>query len=156
MISAPETKISDIMDENVIYAHTEDDREDVARKISNYGFLALPVVDNERRLVGIVTVDDAMDVIQEENTEDIAKMAAMTPTDTPYLKTSVWGIWKNRIPWPACFNGQRHVHGAHFKHVRSAAFGNFPRPVRVRSHDDGYGRATQARRLPLPSSVLSR
>ena len=99
MISAPETKISEIMDENVIYAHTEDDREDVARKISNYGFLALPVVDNERRLVGIVTVDDAMDVIQEENTEDIAKMAAMTPTDTPYLKTSVWGIWKNRIPW---------------------------------------------------------
>ena len=99
MISAPETKIAEIMDENVIYAHTEDDREDVARKISNYGFLALPVVDNEQRLVGIVTVDDAMDVIQEENTEDIAKMAAMTPTDTPYLKTSVWGVWKNRIPW---------------------------------------------------------
>lgn len=99
MISAMDTKISEIMDENVIYVHTEDDKEDVARKISNYGFLAMPVVDNERRLVGIVTVDDAMDVIQEENTEDIAKMAAMTPTDTPYLKTSVWQIWKNRIPW---------------------------------------------------------
>lgn len=99
MISAPETKISEIMDENVIYVHTEDDKEDVARKISNYGFLAIPVVDNERRLVGIVTVDDAMDVIQEENTEDIAKMAAMTPTGTPYLKTSVFQIWKNRIPW---------------------------------------------------------
>lgn len=99
MISSPATKIADIMDENVIYAHTEDDREDVARKISNYGFLAIPVVDNERRLVGIVTVDDAMDVIQEENTEDIAKMAAITPTGTQYLKTSVWQIWKNRIPW---------------------------------------------------------
>ena len=99
MISSPATKIGEIMDENVIYAHTEDDKEDVARKISNYGFLAIPVVDNESRLVGIVTVDDAMDVIQEENTEDISKMAAITPTDTQYLKTNVWRIWKNRIPW---------------------------------------------------------
>lgn len=99
LISAPDTKISEIMDDNVIYAYTDDDKEDVAKKFSNYGFLALPVVDHEQRLVGIVTVDDAMDVIQEENTEDIAKMAAMTPTDTPYLKTSVWAIWKNRIPW---------------------------------------------------------
>ena len=91
--------IEDIMNENVIYAYTEDDKEDVARKISDYGFLALPVVDREQRLVGIVTVDDAMDVIQEENTEDIAKMAAVTPTDRPYLKTGIWRICLNRLPW---------------------------------------------------------
>lgn len=91
--------VGNIMEENVIYAHTTDDKEDVARKISNYGFLAIPVVDQERRLVGIVTVDDAMDVLQEENTEDIAKMAAMAPTDKPYIKTGVFSIWKNRIPW---------------------------------------------------------
>ena len=91
--------ISDIMNNNVIYAYTEDDKEDVARKISDYGFLALPIVDREMRLVGIVTVDDAMDVLQEENTEDIAKMAAVTPTDKPYLKTSIWRICINRLPW---------------------------------------------------------
>ena len=91
--------IGDIMNENVIYAHTEDDRENVARTISEYGFLALPIVDREMRLVGIVTVDDAMDVLQEENTEDIAKMAAMSPTDRPYLKTGVFSLWKNRVLW---------------------------------------------------------
>jgi magnesium transporter len=87
------------MNENVIYAHTEDDKEHVARMISDYGFLALPIVDRETRLVGIVTVDDAMSVIEEENTEDIALMAAVTPTDKPYLKTSVWRICINRLPW---------------------------------------------------------
>ena len=87
------------MNDNVIYAHTEDDKEDVARTISDYGFLALPIVDREMRLVGIVTVDDAMDVLQEENTEDIAKMAAITPTDRPYLKTSVFTLWKTRVLW---------------------------------------------------------
>ena len=91
--------ISDIMNNNVIYAYTEDDKEDVARKISDYGFLALPIVDREMRLVGIVTVDDAMDVLQEENTEDIAKMNAVTPTEKPYLKTSAWRICLNRLPW---------------------------------------------------------
>lgn len=91
--------VGNIMEENVIYVHTADDREDVARKISDYGFLALPVVDQENRLVGIVTVDDAMDVLQEENTEDIAKMAAMAPMDKPYIRTGVFAIWKNRIPW---------------------------------------------------------
>lgn len=91
--------IDEIMQENVIYAHTEDDKEDVARKIADYGFLALPIVDKETRLVGIVTVDDAMDVIEKENSEDIAKMAAITPTDKPYLKTSVWQIFLNRLPW---------------------------------------------------------
>jgi Mg2+ transporter MgtE len=81
------------------YAYTEEDKEKVARTISDYGFLALPIVDREMRLVGIVTVDDAMDVLQEENTEDIAKMAAITPTDRPYLKTSVFTLWKTRVLW---------------------------------------------------------
>ena len=100
LMLAPKTAfIEDIMQENVIYAYTEDDKEAVARKISDYGFLALPIVDREMRLVGIVTVDDAMDVLQEENTEDIAKMAAMAPTDKPYLKTGVFSLWRNRVLW---------------------------------------------------------
>ncbi len=99
MLAAKGAYIADIMQENVIYAHTEDDKERVARTISDYGFLALPVVDREMRLVGIVTVDDAMDVLQEENTEDIAKMAAMAPADKPYLKTSPFVLWKNRVLW---------------------------------------------------------
>lgn len=91
--------IRDIMEENVLSVHTEDDREDVANKFAKYGLLALPVVDRENRLVGIVTVDDAIDVIREEATEDIEKMAAITPTDKPYLKTSAFELWKARIPW---------------------------------------------------------
>lgn len=99
MLAPSDALISDIMHENVIYAYTEDDKEDVAHKISEYGFLALPIVDRETRLVGIVTVDDAIDVIVEENTEDIAKMSAVLPSDKPYLKTSVWRICFNRLPW---------------------------------------------------------
>ncbi len=101
MIARKGARVEDVMEDNVIYAYTLDDREDVARKISDYGFLALPIVDREKRLVGIVTVDDAIDVLQEENTEDIAKMAAIVPDDSskPYLKTSVFSIWKNRVPW---------------------------------------------------------
>ena len=91
--------IRDIMEENVISVHTTDDREDVANNFAKYDFLALPVVDRENRLVGIVTVDDAIDVIREEATEDIEKMAAITPTDKPYLKTSAFELWKARIPW---------------------------------------------------------
>lgn len=99
MLADKNATIAEIMHENVIYAHTDDDKETVARTISDYGFLALPIVDRESRLVGIVTVDDAMTVLQSENTEDIAKMAAVTPTDKPYLKTSVWRICLNRLPW---------------------------------------------------------
>ena len=100
LMLAPKTAlIQEIMNENVIYAYTEDDKEHVARTISDYGFLALPIVDREMRLVGIVTVDDAMTVLQEENTEDIAKMAAITPTDRPYLKTDVFTLWKTRVLW---------------------------------------------------------
>ena len=99
MLAQKDDLVSEIMEENVIYAYTEDDKEEVARTISDYGFLALPIVDRERRLVGIVTVDDAMDVIEEENTEDIAKMAAMAPTEKAYLKTSAFTLWKNRVLW---------------------------------------------------------
>ena len=100
LMLAPKTAlIEEIMKENVIYAYTEEDKEQVARTISDYGFLALPIVDREMRLVGIVTVDDAMTVLQEENTEDIAKMAAITPTDRPYLKTGVFTLWKTRVLW---------------------------------------------------------
>ena len=99
MLAQKSALIEEIMNDNVIYAYTEEDKEDVARTISDYGFLALPIVDREMRLVGIVTVDDAMDVLQEENTEDIAKMAAMAPTDKPYLKTGVFSLWKNRVLW---------------------------------------------------------
>ena len=99
MLAQKTAPVSEIMNENVIYAATEEDKETVARRISDYGFLALPIVDKEMRLVGIVTVDDAMDVLKEENTEDIAKMAAMAPTDTPYLKTGVFHLWRNRVIW---------------------------------------------------------
>lgn len=99
LLADPDAKIGDIMEDNVIFSYTTDDKEDVANKISDYGFLAIPVVDRETRLVGIVTVDDAIDVLQEEATEDIAKMAATAPTNKPYLKTSVFEIWKSRIPW---------------------------------------------------------
>ena len=83
MLAKKEAQIAEIMEDNVIYVNTKDDKEAVARKISDYGFLAIPVVDDERRLVGIVTVDDAMDVIEEENTEDIERMAAICPRRSP-------------------------------------------------------------------------
>ena len=99
MLAKKDALISDIMEDNVIYVNTMDDKEAVARKISDYGFLAIPVVDDERRLVGIVTVDDAMDVIEEENTEDLERMVGIVPDNKPYLKTSVFSIWKKRVPW---------------------------------------------------------
>ncbi len=99
MLAQKSDLVGDVMKENVIYATTTEDKEQVARTISDYGFLALPIVDREMRLVGIVTVDDAMDVLQEENTEDIAKMAAMGTSDKPYLKTGVFSLWKNRVLW---------------------------------------------------------
>lgn len=91
--------IGDIMEPNIIYANTLDDQETVADIISKYNLLSLPIVDRESRLVGIVTVDDALDVIEEETTEDIEMMAAILPTDKPYMRTSVWENFKKRIPW---------------------------------------------------------
>ena len=91
--------IGDIMQTNIISVQTLDDQEAVARSLSKYGFLAMPVVDLENRLVGIVTVDDAMDVIEEETTEDFEKMAAMLPSDKPYLKAGIFATWRARLPW---------------------------------------------------------
>lgn len=99
LFAKPEDLIADIMDTNVVYAHTHDDRETVANMISRYDMIALPIVDKEERLVGLVTVDDALDVLETEATEDIEKMAAMLPSEKPYLKTSVWEVWKQRVPW---------------------------------------------------------
>ncbi len=99
LLNDDERVIEDIMDTNVIFAHTTDDQEEVTALFSDYDLLAVPVVDKEHRLVGIVTVDDIIDVIEEETTEDIEKMAAILPSEKPYLKTSVWTLAKNRIPW---------------------------------------------------------
>lgn len=91
--------INDIMEENIIFANTLDDKEEVAGMFEKYDILALPVVDKESRLVGIVTVDDAIDVIQDEATEDIEKMAAILPSDKAYFRTGVFSTFKARIPW---------------------------------------------------------
>ncbi|MBE7044486.1 MAG: magnesium transporter [Ruminococcaceae bacterium] len=91
--------IEEVMETNVIFANTLEDKEDVSRQFTKYDFLALPVVDQEGRLVGIITVDDVLDVLEEENTEDIEKMAAIVPSDKPYLKTGVIETWKQRFPW---------------------------------------------------------
>ena len=94
-----ETLIEDIMDTRVIKAQTTDDREDVVELFNKYDLTTLPVVDKEDRLVGIVTIDDAVDVMEEEATEDFEKMAAMTPSEKPYLKTGVFEMARHRIPW---------------------------------------------------------
>lgn len=91
--------IGDLMETSIISSVTTDDKEDVVRLFDRYDFLAIPVVDNENRLVGIVTIDDAMDVLTEEDTEDIQIMAAISPTDKPYMKTGVIETWLKRIPW---------------------------------------------------------
>ncbi len=94
-----ETPIKDIMLTNLISVTTHTDQEEVARMFSKYNFLALPVVDKENRMVGIVTFDDAMDVIEEETTEDMELMGGMLPSEKTYLRSSVWELFKNRIPW---------------------------------------------------------
>ena len=99
LLAEPNCLVEDLMNENVIYANTSTDQEEVALMFKQYDILALPVVDNEKRLVGIVTVDDVVHIMEEEATEDIEKMAAITPNDKPYLKTSVFRIWLNRVPW---------------------------------------------------------
>ena len=99
LLAQSNDRIADIMETNVISVTTTDDREDVVRSFYKYEFTALPVVDNEDRLVGIVTFDDALEVMQEEATEDMERMAAILPSDKAYLKTSVLETWKKRIPW---------------------------------------------------------
>ncbi len=97
-----DVKIEDLMETNVIYINTHDDQETAADLLSKYDFLALPVVDMEQRLVGIITVDDAMDVLVDENTEDIHKMNAIMPNEKPYLKMGIFETWKSRIIWLLC------------------------------------------------------
>ncbi len=112
IIAGNDAVVGDIMETNIVSVNTLDDKEDVARSMDKYDFLAIPVTDKENRLVGIVTFDDAMDVISEEDTEDIEKMAAILPSDKPYLKTSPFEAWRKRIPWllllmvSATFTGQ--------------------------------------------------
>lgn len=92
-------KVGDFMEDNYVSVSTLTDREEVALLFDKYNLLAIPVVDQEDRLVGIITVDDAIDVMTKEATEDIIKMAAVTPSSRPYLSTSVWRIWLSRVPW---------------------------------------------------------
>ena len=99
LLAEYETQIRDIMETNIIYVTTTEDQEKVAHSFDRYNFLSLPVVDNEQRLVGIITFDDVIDVLQEENTEDIERMAAIIPTDKPYMKTTAFETFKKRIPW---------------------------------------------------------
>ncbi len=99
LLSQPDETIGEIMHENVVSVHTHTDQEEVAHQFQKYGFTAMPVVDNENRLVGIITVDDIVDVIEEEATEDMEKMAALVPSVKPYMRTSVWETYKKRIPW---------------------------------------------------------
>ena len=99
LLSDDETVIEDLMDKNIIFCMTHDDQEEAAEKISDYDLMALPVVDKEGRLVGIVTVDDVIDVMEAEATEDFELMAAMTPSDKPYSRTGAAEMWKRRVPW---------------------------------------------------------
>ena len=125
LLADPNAKVGDIMNTNVIHAHTLDDREEVAKLFSKYDMISLPVVDNEERLVGIITVDDAVDVLQEENTEDFEKMAGMTPSDDTYLRTPVITLAKHRIIWLMVLMLSAMVTGAMLEYYE-AAFVSIP------------------------------
>ena len=99
ILADPETRCEDLMASNLVTVHTLEDQETVAQMFAKYNFQALPVVDSDNRLLGIVTMDDAIDIMEDETTEDMEKMAAMTPSDKPYLSTGVFVLFKNRIPW---------------------------------------------------------
>lgn len=99
LILSEDSIIGDIMNDNVISIGTMDDQEEAARTIQKYDFTAMPVVDNENRMVGIITVDDVVDILEQEATEDIEKMAAIVPSDKPYLKTGIFATYKKRMPW---------------------------------------------------------
>ena len=99
VVNSEDKKISDIMDDDIKSVNTLMDQEDVAKIIQDYDITAVPVVDSENKLVGIITIDDVIDIIEEETTEDIEKMAAITPTEKSYLKLSIFDVWKSRIPW---------------------------------------------------------
>ena len=99
ILANPEDTCESLMTANAISVSTQDDQETAVQTMSKYNITSLPVVDAENRMVGIITVDDALDIMEEEASEDIAKMAAITPSDKPYLRTGVFETWKNRIPW---------------------------------------------------------
>ncbi len=118
---SPKSKlISEIMDPNVIFARTHDDREELTNNFRKYGFLAMPVVDNENRVVGIVTFDDALLVQEEEATEDFEKMAAVSPSEKPYLSTGILSLSKNRAPWLLLLNVSVFITGAVIKKYENA------------------------------------
>ena len=120
LLSDRDVLIKDIMETNVITVNTLDDKEEVAKQFDKYDVMALPVVDKENRLVGIITVDDAIDVLQEENTEDFEIMAAMTPTEDSYFKTSVFSHAKNRILWLLILMLSSALTGAIITHYENA------------------------------------
>ena len=120
LLSERDVLIKDIMETNVITVNTLDDKEEVAKQFDKYDVMALPVVDKENRLVGIITVDDAIDVLQEENTEDFEIMAAMTPTEDSYFKTSVFSHAKNRILWLLILMLSSAITGAIITHYENA------------------------------------
>lgn len=99
LLHKPDAIVSEFMNDNVISVNTLTDQEEVAQMFSKYDFFAMPVVDNEGRLVGIITIDDVVDIMEEEATEDIEKMAAILPTDKPYMRTGIFETYKKRIPW---------------------------------------------------------
>ena len=99
ILSDPKKKIKNIMDDNIISVNTLTDQEEVASIMQDYDLTSIPVTDSENRLVGIITIDDILDILEEETTEDIEKMAAIVPTEKPYLKLTIWDIYKSRIPW---------------------------------------------------------
>ena len=120
LLADPDSLIESLMEENPIHVHTLDDQESVAKLFSRYDMLAMPVVDNEERLVGIITIDDAVDVLQEENTEDFEKMAGMAPSEDSYLKTPVFVLAKNRIVWLLVLMLSAMVTGGMLEHYEAA------------------------------------
>ncbi|MDD4075463.1 MAG: magnesium transporter [Eubacteriales bacterium] len=121
LLAEPDARIEDLMEENPIYVQTLEDQEEVAKMFSRYDMIAMPVVDNEKRLVGIITIDDAIDVLQEENTEDFERMAGITASgDESYLKTPAWKLAKNRIVWLIILMLSAMVTGALLEHYEAA------------------------------------
>lgn len=120
LLADPDETVDTIMSTNVIFAHTLDDKEEIAKMFSRYDMLSMPVVDKEDRLVGIITVDDAVDVLQEENTEDFEKMAGMAPSEDTYLRMSVFTIAKNRFVWLLILMLSAMITGAMLEHFENA------------------------------------
>ncbi|MDY6367576.1 MAG: magnesium transporter [Clostridia bacterium] len=156
LLSKKEETVGNIMDTNVVSCETLEDKEQVAMKFSDYDFLAMPVVDKEGCIVGIVTIDDAVDVIQEEATEDIQKMAAIVPIEQEYLKQPVWKIWASRIPWllllmvSATFTGLiLNSYEASLSHISTALIACVPMLMDTGGNAGGQASVTVIRSLAL-------